>query len=248
MASPYDVLFTPLTIKGVTLRNRVVVPPMVQVRSIVSKEGIAWYRRLAAGGAGLVIVEATGVPHFGAELTVENLRPLTDAIHAEGAAAAIQLFPVPFGQKVDLNELTLAQIEGIIEQYGRAAAVCREAGFDGVEPHGAHGYMLNQMFMPDVNQRTDAFGGSLENRMRLAVEIVRRMRQHGGEELLILYRHSPEGKQYTIEDSLCLAERLLESRRGCAGHLACPKGRRGGAGSALQETLRRPGNRRAGHG
>ncbi len=93
MALPYEAIFSPLNIRNITLRNRVVCPPMVQVRPVASKEGIACYRRLAAGGAALVIVEATGVPHFGAELTVENLRPLVDAIHAEGAAAAIQLFP-----------------------------------------------------------------------------------------------------------------------------------------------------------
>lgn len=211
MASPYDAIFSPLTIKGVTLRNRIVAPPMVQVRSIVSKEGIAWYRRLAAGGAGLVIIEATGVPHFGAELAAQNLRPLTDAIHAEGAAAAIQLFPVPFGQAVDLNALTVQQFERIIEQYGLTAGICREAGFDGVEPHGAHGYMINQMFMPDKNNRTDEYGGSLENRSRLAIQIVQRMRQVAGPEMLILYRHSPVGQQYTIDDSLCLAENLIEA-------------------------------------
>ncbi len=184
---------------------------MVQVRSIVSKEGIAWYRRLAAGGASLVIVEATGVPLFGAELTVQDLRALTDAIHAEGAAAAIQLFPVPFGQSVDLNTLTTAQIQDIIEQYGRTAAICREAGFDGVEPHGAHGYMINQMFMPDKNNRTDAFGGSLENRSRLGIDIVRTMRRAAGSDLLILYRHTPEGKQYTIDESLRFAAWLIDA-------------------------------------
>lgn len=207
----YDLLFAPLRVKSLALRNRIVAPPMVQVRSIVSPEGIAWYRRLAAGGAAMVIIEATGVPHFGAELTVENLRSLVAAIHAEGAAAAIQLFPVPFGQKVDLNELTTVQIEGIVAQYGRTAEICRDAGFDGVEPHGAHGYMINQFFMPDVNRRIDAYGGSLENRSRLGIEIVRRMRQAAGQNLLILYRHSPEGKQYTVDDSLSLAGRLVES-------------------------------------
>ena len=211
MASPYSKIFSPLTIKGVTLCNRVVCPPMVQVRSIVSKEGIAWYRRLAAGGAGLVIIEATGVPHFGAELAVQNLRPLTDAIHAEGAAVAIQLFPVPFGQAVELNSLTVPQIERIIEQYGLTAGVCREAGFDGVEPHGAHGYMINQMIMPDKNNRTDDYGGSLENRGRLAIQIVQRMRQVAGPDMLILYRHSPVGQQYTIDDSLWLAEKIIEA-------------------------------------
>jgi 2,4-dienoyl-CoA reductase-like NADH-dependent reductase (Old Yellow Enzyme family) len=211
MALPYEAIFSPLNIRNLTLRNRIVCPPMVQVRSIVSDEGIAWYRRLAAGGAALVIIEATGVPLFGTELTVEDLRRLTDAIHAEGAAVAIQLFPVPFGQSIDPKAPTTDQIEGIIDQFGRAATICREAGFDGVEPHGAHGYMINQMFMPDKNSRTDAYGGSLENRGRLGVEIVRKMRQAVGDSLLLLYRHSPEGKQYTLDDSLQFAGWLIDA-------------------------------------
>jgi NADPH2 dehydrogenase len=211
MPLPYDAIFSPLKIKSVTLRNRIVCPPMVQVRSIVSKEGIAWYRRLAAGGASLVIIEATGVPLFGAQLAVENLRRLTDAIHAEGAAAAIQLFPVPFGHSIDPNALTTAQIKDIVDQFGRTAAICRDAGFDGVEPHGAHGYMINQMFMPDKNHRTDPYGGSLENRSRLGIEIVRKMRQAVGDTLLILYRHTPEATQYTIDDSLQFAASLIDA-------------------------------------
>lgn len=212
MPSPYDTLFRPLKLRTLTLRNRIVAPPMVQVRSIVSKEGIGWYRRLAAGGVGLIIVEATGVPHFGADWTADDLRHLTDAVHAEGAAIAIQLFPVPFGQSVDINALTRQQIEGIIDQYGRAAEICREAGFDGVEPHGAHGYMINQMFMPDVNCRTDEYGGSsIENRARLGLKIVRKMRQAAGDKMLILYRHTPEGKAYTIDDSLKFAGWLIEA-------------------------------------
>jgi 2,4-dienoyl-CoA reductase-like NADH-dependent reductase (Old Yellow Enzyme family) len=211
MALHYEAIFSPLSIRNLTLRNRIVCPPMVQVRSIVSDEGIAWYRRLAAGGAALVIVEATGVPLFGKELGVDKLRRLTDAIHAEGAAVAVQLFPVPFGQSIDPNAPTTAQIKDIIDQYGRAAAICREADFDGVEPHGAHGYMINQMFMPDKNSRTDAYGGSLENRSRLGVEIVRKIRQTAGDSLLLLYRHSPEGKAYTLDDSLQFAGWLIDA-------------------------------------
>jgi 2,4-dienoyl-CoA reductase-like NADH-dependent reductase (Old Yellow Enzyme family) len=94
MPTLYPELFQPIRIGPMELRNRIVAPPMVQVRSIVSREGIAWYRRLAAGGAGLVIVEATGVPRFGVDLTATSLRPLVKAIHTAGAKAAIQLFPI----------------------------------------------------------------------------------------------------------------------------------------------------------
>ena len=225
-------MFSALKIRGCEVRNRIVVPPMVQVRGITSAEGIGWYRRLAGGGAGLVIVEATGVPVFGRELTAGALRPLVEAIHSGGAKAAIQLFPIRFGEGAHPDELSAERIETMVEQYGEAAEVCREAGFDGVEPHGAHGFLLNQFFMPDRNHRTDAWGGSLDKRCRLACRIVERIRQTAGEDLVILYRHTPTGNEYTIEDSLTLAERLIDAgvdvldispaRRETAADLAAP--------------------------
>ena len=201
-------LFAPLKIGAVTLRNRIVAPPMVQLRPITSPEGIGWYRRLAAGVVGLVIVEATGIPHFGKELTAKTLRPLTDAVHREGAAIAIQLFPIVFGTTADPNELSTEQIKSIMEGYANAVAVCRDAGFDGVEPHGAHGYLLNQFFMPDRNRRTDDYGGSFDNRCRIGVEIVEHIRRAAGERLLILYRHTPVGSKYTVDESVAFARKL----------------------------------------
>jgi len=182
---------------------------MVQCRPLTSAEGVAWYRRLAAGGAGLVIVEATGVPGFGQELTVETLTPLVEAIHAEGAAAAIQLFPIRFGTEADPNNLSVGKVDVIVELYGRAARICKEAGFDGVEPHGAHGYLINQFFMPDKNQRTDEYGGSLENRCRFGLQIVERIKAEIGDDLLIFYRHTPVGEAYSMDDSLVMAKSLI---------------------------------------
>jgi NADPH2 dehydrogenase len=213
-------IFAPLRIGSVELPSRVAVPPMVQVRPITSPEGIGWYRRMGACGAGMVIIEATGVPRFEQDLTVESLRPLVDAIHENGAAAAIQLFPLLFGGEAQVDELSLEEIDHILDQYGRAAAICAEAGFDAVEPHGAHGYLLNQFFMPDRNHRKDDYGGSLENRCRLGVRIVESIRKAAGDRLLILYRHSPRGEHYTLEDSLEFAERLVAA--GVDADLAAP--------------------------
>ena len=207
----YQEIFSTLQIKGLKLRNRVVVPPMVQVRPITSPEGIAWYRRLSEGGAGLVVVEATSIQLFGKELTAAGLRPLVEAINDEGAAAAIQLFPIPFGEEAEPGHLGLEQIKAIVRQYGQAAGVCQEAGFNGVEPHGAHGFILNQFFMPDKNHRGDQYGGSLENRARLAVEVVGQIRQTTGNNLLILYRHTPVGQEYGIDESLGFAQWLIDA-------------------------------------
>ncbi len=184
---------------------------MVQNRPITSPQGIAWYRRLSAGGAALVIVEATGVPAFGEDLTGQALTALVETIHAAGAAAAIQLFPIRFGQAASPDDLSIQDIERMIAQYATAATICRDAGFDGVEPHGAHGFLLNQFFMPDRNHRQDDYGGSLAGRSRLAERIVRAIRDAIGDALVILYRHTPRGEAYTIKESLGLARRLVDA-------------------------------------
>ncbi|MDP6355606.1 MAG: hypothetical protein QF473_10915 [Planctomycetota bacterium] len=203
-------LFEPLTVKDRTIPNRIVMPPMVSNRSIVGEDGIEWYRERAAGGVGLVIVEATAVNRFGEELSAENLGGLVEAIHEDGALAAIQLFPVTFGSDVSPGDLNVEQIREIIQLFEKASEICARAGFDGVQPHGAHGYLINQFFSPANNERTDEYGGSLENRMRMGIEVVRASRKGLGEERLILYRHTPSQKEsYTIEESLAFAEKLV---------------------------------------
>jgi 2,4-dienoyl-CoA reductase-like NADH-dependent reductase (Old Yellow Enzyme family) len=117
---------------------------------------------------------------------------------------------VRFGDEVAPGDLSGQEIRDIIAACGRAAAICQEAGFDGVEVHGAHDYVLNQFFMPEKNRRLDDYGGSLENRSRLAIEIVRQIRKTVGSRFAILYRHTPTGAQYTIEDSFALVRRLIE--------------------------------------
>ena len=148
-------LFAPLEIRGKKLRNRIVMPPMVQLRPITTPEAVDWYARRAAGGVGLIIVEATSVNRFGTELKADNLRPLVAAVQGEGARIAIQLFPITFGEKKSPEELSEDDIAGMIRNYIRAAGICAEAGFDAMEPHGAHGYVLNQFFSPEQNARTD---------------------------------------------------------------------------------------------
>jgi len=211
MEHRYPEVFSAFRLGGLELRNRIVVPPMLQVRPITSPQGIGWYRRMAAGGAGWVTVEVTSVLRFGGELTVQALRPLVEAIHDEGAGAGIQLFPVQFGAAQDPDVPSVSQIEETYEAYARAAVICKEAGFDAVEPHGAHGYLINQFFMPDRNRRADEYGGSLENRCRLGVRIVQRIRKAVGEGYLIFYRHTPVGKAYGMEESLELGRRLVEA-------------------------------------
>lgn len=210
-------LFTPLTIKTKILRNRIVMPPMVQLRHITSPEGIEWYAERARGGAALIIVEATGVPRFGmrqngADLTVETLKPLVDAVHDAGALIAVQLFPVRFGRKVTPDSIDAGEITQIIANYRTAAQICADAGFDGVEPHGAHNYLINRFFSPIQNQREDEWNGDIDARMRFALAIVDAIRPIcDASGMLLLYRHTPVGEGYGIEESLVLAKALVDA-------------------------------------
>lgn len=206
------ILFKPLDIRSFRLRNRIVMPAMATNRDIAADEGVSWYREHAAGGVALVIVEATCVERFGQGLTAERLRPLCSAVHDAGALIAIQLFPVMFGSGVTPADLDRRQIEQIIRSYESAARVCAEAGFDGVEPHGAHGFLLNRFFSPVHNLRADEFGGDFEGHMRLGLEVSRAARRGLGPDRLLLYRHTPvmDGS-YGLEESLRFAGRLVET-------------------------------------
>jgi 2,4-dienoyl-CoA reductase-like NADH-dependent reductase (Old Yellow Enzyme family) len=210
---PLDVapLFEPLEVRGHLIPNRIVMPPMATNRGVTSDAGLTWYGEHAAGGVGTVIVEARGVDSFGKELTADGLRHLATAIHRGGALAVMQLFPVTFGRDPAPGDLEPVEIEETLRGFARAAAMCAEAGFDGVEPHGAHGFLLNQFFSPADNARADKYGGNLENRMRMGREVSRACRSGFGEEGLIFYRHTPvkEGS-YTLQDSVQFAAALLD--------------------------------------
>lgn len=111
-----------------------------------------------------------------------------------------------------------SEIEGIIQQYVDAARRTKDAGFDGVELHGAHGYILTQFFSPYTNRRTDKWGGSLKNRARFPLEVVRRIRAEVGPDFPILYRLSAEERipgGTTLEDSLKLVKMLEASGVDC---------------------------------
>lgn len=210
MAFDVGPLFESLTIKGKRFRNRIIMPPLVVNRGLATTAGRDWYGAHARGGVALVIVEATNSVLFGKELTAQNLRPLVDVIHDGGALAAIQLFPFVRGQKLKPGDLSRDDIARLLDQYRLAADICAGAGFDGMEPHGAHNYLLNQFFSPAQNLRDDEYAGSLENRMRLALQVVEAIRPAARQaDMLLLYRHTPVRNDYGIEDSLALARALL---------------------------------------
>lgn len=257
-------LFSPASLRGLTLRNRTVVAPMCQYSS---KDGFAsdWHLvhlgRFAMGGFGLVIAEATAVTAEGrisyGDLGLwkdEHIAPLArvvDFLHSQGAAAGIQLAhsgrkgstpihwrggfteteaekaafgfedwtpvaPSAVAHSANPNyktptALDAAGIRGIVEAFVAAAIRANQAGFDTVEIHAAHGYLLNQFLSPLANKRTDDYGGSLENRMRLVLEVTEAVRAVWPADKPLLARLSvsdnhPDGWQ--VEDSVVLAREL----------------------------------------
>jgi len=207
-------LFDPFVVRGITLKNRIVMSPMCQYSA--GKDGIAndWhyvhYSTRAVGGVGLIIVEATAIAAGGriseADLGLWDDRQigpmarLVDLCHANGAKVGVQLAhagrkawsdskgfgpeqpigpsPIPFDE--DWNtplELTLPQIEAIVGDFRAAARRALAAGFDVIELHAAHGFLLSEFLSPLSNHRSDEYGGSLQGRVRLLVEVVDAVRQ-----------------------------------------------------------------------
>ena len=249
-------LFEPLTLRSITLRNRVVVSPMCQYSSI---DGAAndWHvvhlGTRAVGGAGLVFTEATAVTAGGRispqdlgiwkDEHIRGLSAVVRVIKAEGAVAGIQLAhagrkasvarPWEGGQQLALESggwttvapsavpfkdgerapraLTLDGIQDVVQAFTAAAARALTAGFEVVEIHAAHGYLLNEFLSPLSNQRTDEYGGSFDNRIRFLCEVVQAVRGTWPATLPLFVRISATdwaGGGWDIEQSVELARRL----------------------------------------
>jgi NADPH2 dehydrogenase len=245
-------LFSPITIKTKTFRNRVVMPPMVRSAPLMSPEVIecdghvndaviGHYQQRARAGTGLIIVEATAVEPGGRvwrnglnvfdDATVPGLAGLADAIHAEGAAAGIQIVhggPQSSSQVTgcdvfgpsavqasasapNVRELTVAQIEQTEQHFAEAAQRAVQAGFDLVEVHGAHGYLLDSFLSTRSNRRTDKYGGDAAGRMGMLVETCRTVRERIGTQALLDCRVSVFNKLeegYSLGDFIQLVRAL----------------------------------------
>jgi 2,4-dienoyl-CoA reductase-like NADH-dependent reductase (Old Yellow Enzyme family) len=196
-----SLLFTPLTLRSMTLPNRIVLPAMVTRLSgedgVVNDDIRARYVRYAKGGAGLVVVEAMAVHQSksGPLLRISSddfkpgLRDLAQRCHDAGPGKVVpqiihflKISRSGWRQTVDM--LSAKDIDDIVTAYGAAALRARECGFDGVELHMAHAYTLSS-FLSRLNPRRDAYGGTLENRLRLPVRVIERVRASVGEDFPI---------------------------------------------------------------
>jgi len=219
MANPYPHLLAPIDLGPVTLKNRVLMGSMhtgLEDRFFNYGKLAAYFAERARGGVGLIVTggispNRTGwlLPGGGTlntKLDVLNHRRVTSAVHAEGGKIAMQILHAgrygyhPFQMsasrvKSPINPfkpraMSERNILRTIADYARCAKLAREAGYDGVEIMGSEGYLLNQFLCRRVNKREDQWGGPIENRVRICVEVVKAVRKAVGNDFLIVYRLS----------------------------------------------------------
>lgn len=240
-------LLSPLSLPGLTLRNRIVMPPMWSSQAtpegLVTPAIVEYHRRRAAAGCGLVIVEHAFVHPRGRhtptqigvhnDSTIEGLARLAAAIRREGAAACLQLAHAgsrgtpgvlgmrplgpsavrhPYEPQGDVPEAVAPEaIPGIVRAFGDAAERARAAGFQAVEIHAAHGFLLCQFLSPLTNRREDGYGGPIDNRCRLHLEVLAEVIARVGGDCRVFVRlgahdETPGGLEL---DDACQAAKLL---------------------------------------
>lgn len=208
-------LLDPLKVKGFTLKNRIVMPPMntelATTDGAVTNNLIEHYVKRAKA-LGLLIIEHSYVMIQGKlsrkqlgihdDNLIKGLKKLADSIHAEGTTVVIQINhagrtatkevtgtqPVAPSATETARELKTRELNSIADAFGSAADRAIKAGFDGVEIHGAHGFLLNQFYSSLTNQRHDKYGGSFQNRIRFPLEVVEKVKQKTRKNRLLLYR------------------------------------------------------------
>jgi 2,4-dienoyl-CoA reductase-like NADH-dependent reductase (Old Yellow Enzyme family) len=214
-------LFTPFSFGSLTLSNRVVMAPMTRQFSpngIPGPDVASYYRRRAENSVGLIVTEGTvinhpdasnqqNVPHFYGEDPLNGWANVVAEVHAAGGKIIPQIWHM--GARGAVGDYTEAEIAAIVEAFAQAAYEAKRIGFDGVELHGAHGYLIDQFFWEKSNPRTDRYGGNMIARTRFAVEVIEACRRTVGPEFPIVLRFSQwKSTDYTAK--LAATPALLE--------------------------------------
>jgi 2,4-dienoyl-CoA reductase-like NADH-dependent reductase (Old Yellow Enzyme family) len=224
---------------GPVLRNRFVLAPLTNCQShedgTLSDDEFRWLTMRAQGGFGLTMTCASHVQSMGqgfpgqlgnfSDVHLPGLTRLATAIKAAGSVAVTQLHHAGMRSPKDLikdqplcpsdneetgaREMSLAEVEQVREDFVAAACRAERAGFDGVEIHGAHGYLVCQFLSGEINRRADRYGGSLENRSRLLFEIVEGVRKSRGKDFIVGVRLSPERFGIKLAEAREVAQRLM---------------------------------------
>lgn len=210
--------------------------------NVPSPQLLDYHRSVAAGGVGMTTVAYAAVTRSGLSFDrqlwmspeiVPGLRELTDAVHVEGAAASIQLGHcgnmshksicgcLPVGASSGFNLYSPTFVRGLradelpemAKAYGRSVCLAREAGFDAVEIHAGHGYLISQFLSPSTNHRKDEFGGTLANRMRFMEMVMEEVMKAAGNDMAVLVKmNMRDGFRggMELDESLQVARKLLE--------------------------------------
>lgn len=213
-------IFTPCTIGPITLRNRTIRSAAFENMchgNRPSQDLFDYHTAVARGGIGMTTVAYASVNRSGVSFNgqlwmrdeiVPELRRLTDAIHAEGAKASIQLGHcgnmthfytcggIPVGASTGFNlysptfvrALKKKEILALVEDFGRAVALARKAGFDCVEIHAGHGYLISQFLSPYTNHRRDEYGGPLENRMLFMRQVITKVMEVAADDMAVVVK------------------------------------------------------------
>lgn len=240
-----SLLFTPVTLGPLTLRNRSIRSAAFESMcpgNVPSPQLLDYHRSVAAGGVGMTTVAYAAVTRSGLSFDrqlwmrpeiVPGLRELTDAVHAEGAAASIQLGHcgnmshksicgcLPVGASSGFNLYSPTFVRGLradelpemAKAYGRSVCLAREAGFDAVEIHAGHGYLISQFLSPSINHRKDEFGGTLANRMRFMEMVMEEVMKAAGNDMAVLMKmNMRDGFRggMELDESLQVARKLQE--------------------------------------
>lgn len=240
-----SLLFTPVTLGPLTLRNRSIRSAAFESMcpgNVPSPQLLDYHRSVAAGGVGMTTVAYAAVTRSGLSFDrqlwmrpeiVPGLRELTDAVHAEGAAASIQLGHcgnmshksicgcLPVGASSGFNLYSPTFVRGLradelpemAKAYGRSVCLAREAGFDAVEIHAGHGYLISQFLSPSTNHRKDEFGGTLANRMRFMELVMEEVMKAAGNDMAVLVKmNMRDGFRggMELDESLQVARKLQE--------------------------------------
>lgn len=240
-----SLLFTPVTLGPLTLRNRSIRSAAFESMcpgNVPSPQLLDYHRSVAAGGVGMTTVAYAAVTRSGLSFDrqlwmrpeiVPGLSELTDAVHAEGAAASIQLGHcgnmshksicgcLPVGASSGFNLYSPTFVRGLradelpemAKAYGRSVCLAREAGFDAVEIHAGHGYLISQFLSPSTNHRKDEFGGTLANRMRFMEMVMEEVMKAAGNDMAVLVKmNMRDGFRggMELDESLQVARKLQE--------------------------------------
>lgn len=221
----FAMLFEPIRIGTMELKNRIVFPPLVThmatVEGHITDRQIDHYAERAKGGAGLIVVESSqprssGLPGrimLRSEGVIPSLKRLVDAIHRGGAKAVCQVnvhrgrvddldpvspsnIPDPITGRIP-RQLTVDDIKRLEEEFKEGVITVVQAGFDGVMIHGAHGYLISEFLSPVVNKRTDEYGGDIRGRAKFALELVEAARKTVGANFPIIFRFTADER---VED------------------------------------------------